>query len=184
MSIDSIRAGDPASVLREAFDRAFAQAPSESAAVLERLLEISVGSDRYVVRLAELSGFFTNSKITRLPSPVSELIGIGGILGRVLPVYDLGMLLGYPRTAAPRGVAVTAHPQVGLACHGFAGYISAPQGSIVPAEIRATTGRRHVREVLQGESPRLVIDLTSVLETIQQRISSGSQTRGSGEERI
>jgi len=44
--------------------------------------------------MAEVSGLFADKKVTRLPSPVSELSGIAGLRGAVLPVYDLAMLLG------------------------------------------------------------------------------------------
>ena len=88
------READRVTELRDAFDRSFAQAPSTEAAAVENLLAIRVGAHPYALRMAEVSGLFADKKVTRLPSPVSELSGIAGLRGAVLPVYDLAMLLG------------------------------------------------------------------------------------------
>src|SRR5215218_10100104 len=99
MSVGSAVPTNRAAELREAFDRSFAQLATSEADVVESLLGIRIGTDPYGLRLGELSGLFADKKITRLPSPVSELLGIAGFRGAVLPVYDLGMLLGCPRAA-------------------------------------------------------------------------------------
>jgi chemotaxis signal transduction protein len=162
-----------ADALRRAFDQSFATAPGTETdtAGVENLLAIRVGSHPYVLRLAEVSGLFADKKITWLPSPLPELRGIAGLRGMVLPVYDLGMLLGSARAAAPRWLLVTATTPVGLAFDGFDGYLSVRPETIVP-EVRAEARERHVREVVRTvDVVRPLVSLTSVLESIKSRAS-------------
>ena len=159
--------------LQQAFDRSFALAPNTEADAdaVENLLAVRVGSRTYALRLAEVSGLFVDKKITWLPSPVSELLGIAGLRGTVLPVYDLGMLLGCPRAAAPRWLLVTAAQPVGLAFDGFDGYLRVRLEAIVP-EVRAEARERHVREVVQAiDLVRPLVSMASVLASIKNRAS-------------
>jgi chemotaxis signal transduction protein len=161
--------------LQVAFDRSFSRAPSTDIAVVEKLLAIRVGSQPYVLRLADVSGVFVDKKITWLPSLVAELRGIAAVRGQILPIYDLAMLLGYPRAAAPRWLLMTAAMPVGLAFDGFDGYLSVRRASIV-ADARIEAVELHVREILQTEIARPVIHLPSVLETISNRGGYDGQT--------
>jgi chemotaxis signal transduction protein len=158
------RAGE----LRQAFDRSFSLPPEADAgaANAESLLALRIGSHAYALRLTEVSGLFVDRKITWLPSPAAELLGIAGLRATLLPVYDLGMLLGYARTAAPRWLLVTAGVPVGLAFERFDGHLTVPAEAIVP-DVRNDAPRRHVREILRAEIARPIIHLPSVLETIR-----------------
>jgi chemotaxis signal transduction protein len=169
------RTHDRVTDLREAFDRSFTRAPSTEAAVGQNLLAIRIGADPYALRLVDVSGLFADKKVTWLPSPVSELLGIAGFRGTVLPVYDLGMLLGHPRAAASRWLVVTAVTPVGLAFEGFDGYLNGRADAMLP-DARAEAGERYVREVLQAEVARPVLHLPSVLETIRNRGGHDSET--------
>jgi purine-binding chemotaxis protein CheW len=171
MTTSNARETDRVTELREAFDRSFAQRPSTEAAAVENLLAIRVGADPYVLRMTEVSGLFADKKITRLPSAVSELSGIAGFRGAVLPVYDLAMLLGYPRAASPRWLVVIALAPVALAFDSFDGYLNMRDAAIVP-EARPEERERHVREVVQTvDLVRPLISLASVLEWIRSRAS-------------
>ena len=128
-----------------------------------------------MLRLGELSGLFADKKVTWLPSPVSELRGIAGFRGAVLPVYDLGMLLGCPRAAAPRWMVVTAAARIGLAFEGFDGYLSVRDAVIVP-EARTETREWHVREILRAGFARPIIYLPSILEAIGRLAGQNRQT--------
>lgn len=171
MSMSDARATDRVAELREAFDRSFAQAPSTEAAAVENLLTIRVGSDPYVLQMTEVAGLFADKKVTRLPSPVSELLGIAGFRGAVLPVYDLATLLGYSRAVEPRWLVVVAATPLALAFEDFDGYVTTREQAIAP-EPQAGTRGRHVQQVVRiGNLARPVISLASVLEWIRQRAS-------------
>jgi purine-binding chemotaxis protein CheW len=171
MTTSDAREIDRVTELREAFDRSFAQAPSTEAAAVENLLAIKVGADPFMLRMTEVSGLFADKKVTRLPSPVSELSGIAGFRGAVLPVYDLAMLLGYSRAISPRWLVVIAVTPVALAFDSFDGYLNVRDAAIVP-EARPEERERHVREVVQTvDLVRPLISLASVLEWIRSRAS-------------
>jgi purine-binding chemotaxis protein CheW len=165
---------DRAAALRAAFDRSFAQAPSPEGAATEKLLAIRLGAHPYVLRLSEVSGLFADKKITRLPSPVPDLLGIAGFRGTVLPVYDLGLLLGGASTAAPRWLVVAAGAPVGLAFDGVDGYLSVACDAIV-SQARVETREPHVREVARsGDLARPLISLASVAQWVRDRAAGGA----------
>ncbi len=171
MSASDARTNNRVAELREAFDRSFAQAPSPEAAAVENLLAIRIGADPYVLRMTEVSGLFADKIVTRLPSPASALSGIAGFRGTILPVYDLAMLLGYPRAAAPRWLVVIAAAPVALAFDGFDGYLNVREAAIV-SEARSEEHERHVRKVVQtADLVRPLISVASVLEWIRHRAS-------------
>jgi purine-binding chemotaxis protein CheW len=168
MSTIQMPANNRAAALQAAFDRSFAVAPDANVVTNDGLLAIRVGATPYLVRLTEVSGLFADKKVTALPSPVRELLGIAGLRGTVLPVYDLGMMLGFPKAAAPRWLLVAAAAPVGLAFDGFDGYVSAPREAVA-RQAHAETRQRYVREILQIGIPLPVIHVPSVLETITNR---------------
>jgi chemotaxis signal transduction protein len=153
-----------AAELRDAFDRSFTQAPSPEAGAVENLLAIRLGANPYALRLSDVSGLFADKNTTWLPSPVPELLGMAGIRGTVLPVYDLGMLLGCPRAAAPRWLVVAAGAPVALAFEAFDGYMSVRAGGI-------------------EQQVQTVIDLHSILEQIRNRCGHGGDSAALTEER-
>jgi purine-binding chemotaxis protein CheW len=175
MNADDTLISETAAGLRLAFDRSFSDTTRVDIAVVETLLAVRVGSHPYVLRLTEVSGLFVDKKITWLPSPVSELLGIAAVRGKILPIYDLAMLLGCPRASAPRWLLVTADTLVGLAFEDFDGYLSVRRESIV-ADARVEGIERHVREILRTDIARPIIHLSSVLETIGNRGGDNRQT--------
>jgi purine-binding chemotaxis protein CheW len=160
-----------AAALRAEFDRSFAVAPHPAVTVVEDLLAIGLKGDPYLLRLADVSGLYADKRLMWLPSSVAALLGIAGFRGTVLPVYDLGMLLGKPRTVAPRWSVVDANRRVAFAFEAFSGFLRARPETIVP-DAREAPGR-HVRDVLQGDLIRPIVDLTSILETLDRGAASG-----------
>ena len=59
------------------------------------------GGAPFAFRLAEIAGVAVDRKLTSLPSPVPELLGLAGLRGRLVPVYSLTALLG----GTPEGTA-------------------------------------------------------------------------------
>jgi len=177
MNANDARMSETANGLRTAFDRSFSQATTTDLAVIEQLLAVRVGSHKYLVRLAEVSGLFADKRITWLPSPLPELLGLAGLRGTVFPVYDLGTLLGAARAVAPRWLLVTAATPVGFAFDHFDGYLSVRPEDIVQ-ELRAETRERHVLEVVRAvDFIRPLISLASVLESITKRASGDSSQK-------
>jgi chemotaxis signal transduction protein len=155
--------------LRRAFDQSFADVPRAAAGSQVDLLAIRVGGDGYVLRLLEVGGLFVDRPVTPVPTPFPELLGVAGFRASLVPVYDLGVLLGYPGSEAPRWmVSTTGEPSVGLVFDQFERQIRASQGAFAPDESRA---HAHVRELATtSDGVRPVIFLPSVLEAIEARV--------------
>ena len=155
--------------LRRAFDRSFAEAPVTDALPQDDLLAIGIGGDPYAVRLSEVAGLMNDKRVTGLPGSVPELLGLAGLRGTLLPIYDLRALLGYPQGAVPRWLFVIANANapVGLAFDQFDGHLRVPRQARA-GERSPDTRSPHVREVvLAAGLARPVIHIVSVLEAIE-----------------
>jgi purine-binding chemotaxis protein CheW len=160
--------GARAADLRREFDRSFAEAPPARAESLADLLAIRVRGEPYALRLAQVSGLFVARRITPLPSPVPELLGIADFSGAIVPVYDLGALLGERVQAGQRWLVVAAEAAIALAFEGFDGHLREPAASI--ASEPSGRGSRHVQEVLRtAGSVRPIVHLTSILKNVRKR---------------
>jgi purine-binding chemotaxis protein CheW len=165
-----------AALLRREFDRSFAEAPQLEAERTEDLLAIRVGGDPYALRLSEVAGLFADRRVTPLPSPLPELLGLAGFRGALVPVYDLGSLLGYHRAEAPRWlVSIAGGASAALAFERFEAQLRFPRAAIASDGARAD---RYAREVVRTpEAMRPVLHLPSVLEAIKARVRHGARPK-------
>ncbi len=149
--------------LRAGFDRSFAEPPRRQHLDTCELLAIRAGACRYVLRLSQTSGLFSDRPVTSLPGPVPALLGIAGFSGTIIPVYDLATLLGHPVPDPPRWlVLAVGTPAVAFAFHDLDGHLRLPTEAIIGAADRH--GRRGC---LRGMVPlpdgtRAIVDLPSV----------------------
>jgi purine-binding chemotaxis protein CheW len=153
--------------LRDAFDRSFAEARAPDPAAGEDLLAIAIGTEPYALRLSEIAGLFPARKITRLPGGPPALLGIAGFRRTILPVYDLAALLGHPREATVRWLAMAAAAPIAVALATVEGHRRVASAEIVAHE-RGAPERRHVRDF--ARSPGLVrpiVHLPSILDAIR-----------------
>jgi len=162
-----------AAQLRHDFDRTFAEPSRTRQAVSVNLLAIRLGGELYALHLSAVTGLFADKKLTRLPQAVPEFLGIAGFRGSVVPVYDLRVLLGCDAGAPPRWLVVAATHPVGLAFDALDGTVRLPLDAVAPQGPGEST-RPHVRELVRvaaSDSPlRSLIDLDSVVASIQQRV--------------
>jgi chemotaxis signal transduction protein len=157
---------DTVAALRRAFDRSFAAPPPAGLAMFEDFLAIRMGEAPYAVRLPEIAGLHAGRKIVPIPRTAPELLGIVGLRGTLVPVFDLHLLLGCPEGAGLRWLILVSAPQpVALAFEQFEGYVRIP-GAPQPAR---TTSRHISGAVLVAGVPRPIIDMASVLEAIAKR---------------
>ena len=170
-----------AAELGRAFDRSFAEPPCIEQAPLEELLALRVGSDPYAIRLVEITGVFPGRAVTRLPNAVPEFLGIAGFRGNLVPVWDLGRLLGYPGGEAPRWLVIAAATPVALAFDGFDGHLRLSRTAIASEEPGAQR-RPHLREVVRAVGPsaqsqegliRPIVGVASVLGAIKRLVKNG-----------
>ncbi len=157
---------DSAATLRRAFDRSFGLPPPAAHAAFEDFLAIRMGGAAYAVRLSEIAGLHSGRTVVPIPRTAPELLGIVGLRGTVVPVFDLRGLLGCPEGAHPRWLMLARAPQpVALAFEQFDGHVR-----IAGAPVPALTTSRHISgAVLVAGVPRPIIDMASLLEAIAKR---------------
>ena len=164
---------DPVAELRQAFDRSFAEAPSVDGSAVYDLLDLRFGPARYALRVSELAALIADVRITPVSTPIPELLGIVAIRGAVLPVYDLGAILGHPAEPTLRWMAVAAgDAPVGLAFAQLEGHLRVRDGAVGAG---GRSGASHVREVVHFETGvRSIVSIVSVLDAITSRVRAVS----------
>jgi chemotaxis signal transduction protein len=163
--------------LRAEFDRAFAVAPVVADDTHESVLIVQVGGDPYALRLSQIAALFADKRVTWLPGPVRELLGVVAVRGAILPVYDLSALLGYAPASAPRwfvtapvfapdGASAGHALHVALAVERFDGHRRIAREAFSPSR-EIDTHTPHVREVVRvDELVRPLVEIPSVVDTI------------------
>lgn len=153
--------------LRQAFDDAFVQPARADTVPQDDFLAIRVAGDAHALRLTDISSLLPLKAVTRLPSPLAGLLGVTGFRGAIVPMYDLGVLLGYPAGETARWMVVTAGATIGLAFGAFDGHLRCPrETSAQPTSTEPS--RAHVREVLRSaDALRPVVSVVSLVEAIQ-----------------
>jgi purine-binding chemotaxis protein CheW len=154
--------------LRRTFDRAFAEPPTLDAEPEHDLLAITVGGDRFAIPVLDAAGLFVDKAVTRLPGSLEAVRGLAALRGAMVPVYDLCVLLGYPKMAASRWLLVAARAPVALAFDRFDGHVRVSQRAITRGpEQRGAARVPHVISVVQSDAfAGTVVDVPSVLEAI------------------
>jgi chemotaxis signal transduction protein len=159
---------DKAAELRHAFDRSFAQAVHAETVLFDDFLAIRLRADPHVLPLAGVARLLPVPALTRFPSAVPEWLGLVGLAGAAVPVYDLGMLLGYPAGDPPRWMAICTALPVALAFDAFDGQFRHPRE---PGHRLPDAGISSQREVLRtADQVRPVVPIASILATIKSRV--------------
>ena len=154
--------------LRRAFDEAFAAPVVDQSEDFATLIAIRVAGQPFALRATEIAALAKRRRIVPAPSRVAELLGLAGIRGELVPVYDLAALLGLSRNGEPQWLAlIHQEAKLALAFDTIEGLV----------EIRKTdqftddTGPSgsHVRQLARiGAETRAVVDIAAVAETIRQ----------------
>lgn len=128
--------------LRRAFDRGFAEPVAVATASMEDLLAIRVAGNPYALVSRELSGVVTDRKVVALPSRRSDLRGLAGIRGTIVPVYGLAELLGYdaPPSAATWLALCGRTDPVALAFDELDGFLRVPRADLHAAHGAESSG--------------------------------------------
>lgn len=156
--------------LRADFDGAFARPyPSEAPPQLDILL-IRSFNQRYALQLSEVAELLTGRRPVPVPSPRPDLLGLVGLRGVVLPVYDLSVQLGHPPASEPRFIAqVRARAPFAVAFEHFERHLRVPATARVPSR-DPSAAESFVRASVRLEQyPLPVIDLPAIFESVTRR---------------
>lgn len=157
--------------LRQAFDLSFVEARRLETKETEDLLAVEIGGDPYMLRLAEIAGFLSDKKVTRLPSSAPELSGVGGFRGAIMPVYDLAALLKYPPSRTTRWMVIAAAAPVALAFDEFDGHHRFAADEIV---VRDGSDEDELLShvVHAGQFVRPIVNISSIVAAIQHHAAA------------
>lgn len=156
-------AGSSVAALRRAFDERFARPADQGVRSTVGLILVDLGSERFAMRLTALSGFEPLRRCVPLAGAAPGVLGIAGVRGRSIPVFDLAQALALRETEPPRWLALCEHAGTAMA-FAFAGF--AGQAQVDAAALRsagAELARPHAPElVLIDQRPVPVIDVASL----------------------
>jgi chemotaxis signal transduction protein len=161
--------------IRRAFDETFA-APARAAPDDQiDLLAIRVAGQDYAVRLADVVGLQLTRKIVAVPSAMAELLGVSGLRGGLVPVYQLGVLLGHdgqPAEALSWLVLCATPELLGLAFESFAGHLRVSRSDVRVAGPSGGAATQMSQLCRPNQAVRSIIDIPATIETIKRRTSS------------
>ena len=167
--------------LRQEFDLTFAQPLVAAQQAGTTLISIRVRADPFALPLQAIAGLFVDRAVTPIPTPYRDLLGVTGFRGAVIPVYDLGVILGYPAAARPRWLTLSSgRSPIGLAFDAFEG---TERIAAAPDEDSAAAGSGgggpHLRHVARttGGPPRPIVDIPSILDAIDRRSANADKVK-------
>lgn len=168
MSDAPVDATKPAGRLHEEFDRSFATPFAETRIEVEQILAIRLKGDLHGLRVREIDGVERAASIVPLRADSPGLLGLSGYRGAILPVYDLGALLGYEEAReAPRWLFLCGKGDpIALAVVEFAGYVTVPATAF-----HAPHGspRRHVERFARiGDAVGAIVSVPSIVRGIRE----------------
>ncbi len=155
--------------LRTAFDQAFASAPGTEAEPLVSLIAIRLAGQPAVIPAEHILGLAKVKRIIPLPSSIPELIGIAGIRGALIPVFDLARLVGLGSPASQPIWLVLANREspIGLAFDEFEGRLEVPPAAVCSEE--RSGGSKNLALLARVKSSvRVVTDVPGVVEAIRK----------------
>ena len=172
--------------LRESFDRSFSEPELERAAATLALLSIRVGRERYAVRLSDIGAIEADRTITPVPSEHSDLLGIAGVRGAVVAVFDLATLLDLPRSEGPRWLVLAKGAPLAFAFGAFEGQFVVSAAAVASAEAgRAGRVRDVVRRAASdgaasdADTQSLpLIDIPALVAVLERRPRLGGEHVG------
>ncbi|MBI3271898.1 MAG: chemotaxis protein CheW [Planctomycetes bacterium] len=158
-----------AAELRRDFDRAFGAPAEVGVPDLENLLAVRVGGDAYAFKVRELAELSRGRRVVPVPSGKPALLGLAGLRGVLVQVYDLAALLGHAaESEAPRWLVLCGGSEsVALGFQHLEGYLRLPRAEVYAAAV-ADGAKRHLREAVRaGGCVRGVISVASILAALE-----------------
>lgn len=154
--------------LRRAFDEAFAAPVVDQPEDSATLIAIRVAGQPFALRATEIAALAKRGRIVPAPSRVAELLGLAGIRGELVPVYDLAALLGLSRNGEPQWLALThQEAQLALAFDTIESLVEIRETDLFTDDT-CPSGSHVLQLVRIGAETRAVVDIAAVVETIRQ----------------
>jgi chemotaxis signal transduction protein len=169
------------STLRNAFDAAFARAPAEAEPPSLDLLRIGVASRSLCLNMSEISAVHREFSIVAVPSPSPALRGLAALRGRVVPVYDLSVLLGLgPAAAASWLVELKTPKPCALSFEALEAQLRVPESDLAPAAAR-TPSQFFGGSVTTGAIALPLLDPSAIYAELTHERAERSPTKTEGQ---
>jgi len=157
---------------QKVFDDSFAAPEQSERVAVEQMLAIKVGNDRFAVSLRDISGLtVAKGTILPVPSSVPELLGITGIRGVVVPIFNLAALLNIePGMAQYRWLILCGgrRATIALAVDLVEGHLEISADELIAHGTTATAN--YIKQTVRdGDILRGVIDLGLLVEKIRAK---------------
>jgi chemotaxis signal transduction protein len=165
--------------LRAAFDRSFAEAEAGAPPAQLDLLQIGVAEHGYALRLSDVVSLHAERRVVPAPSPRPELLGLIGVRGAVVPVYDLRLLLGYRPGPTPRWVALLrSSAPLAIAFEHFTAHLRVEHDRLVARNPGASEQHPFAGgSVHLATGPLSLIDLPALVAGLSSTRRSGAANR-------
>lgn len=158
-----------AAALAREFDLGFSRAADLEPPVEENLLILQLQSRPFAVRATGLRAIAPTPRIACVPSSSPALLGIAGIRGELVPVFDLAHLLGIsPEERGLRWCLLVGESErAALAFRHFDGFVRCPASAVSRAEARDGLAP-FLEEVVRLERGVLsIIDVARIFSGLQ-----------------
>lgn len=153
-------------ILKDRARRVVSASHDDDSAILQPTLDAFIGDRTYVLPIDMLTAIHDETEVVRVPKAPSFVCGVANIRGRIIPVLDLGVLLGIrvqPLTGMPVLVGASDdHLTITLAVDRVGAIRTIPAQNLDPVP----PGLGLVRsEYLMGTLPdgTILIDINAIL---------------------
>lgn len=127
-------------------------------------VRLRVAAEEYAIPVENVLEVAAMGTVTVLPGAPTQVLGVRGLRGQILPVIDLGLLLGNPGAARPTYLVVA---EAGVRKAGFAVDEVNDVGSL-PEPTEETDSNLLRGGLLDGDSLVGVIDVPAVFDALEQ----------------
>lgn len=170
-----------AETLRREFDAAFAAPPRGSSEDSAAFLLIGVGGNAFALDVRDVGGMAAGRWVTPAPSPDSALIGLSAIRGKVVPVFDLGAVLGEPRSTEGQRWIVLSRDQdpIAFAFSELQGHLRVDRSELATIDNPRDAWIRQVLRTETGMRPIIVVaDLSAAVRGRTEAKRKGTVNNG------
>jgi chemotaxis signal transduction protein len=150
--------------LKQEFDSSFERDVMPPVDTVD-IMYILVATRRFALGIKEVSGLAKLEKLVAIPSRAEAFAGVTGLRGEVLPVYDIGKMLGLDSGREPLRWMVTVSAQGQMLAVGFAAMVG--YGRIAKSSIEGGSATSLVKGTVLYQGERVgLIDVQAVVGRI------------------
>ncbi len=156
--------------MRQSFDQSFAEKPQPETTPGEPYILIGVSKARLAIKTSEVLSIESHKPVLSLPGHSNFFIGLTGIKGKLIPLYNLKSILGHEserKDELCHWLAVVGGTSpLALAFQNFEGSVRIPESDVfMPSE-----KQRNTREAFRLASQVIsVLDIQSLISEISPR---------------